>query len=601
VERRLLLALLLCILVTFVWVQLFAPRTGPSGAPPGGAPATRPSAPGVAVEPSTPPGVPPASAPAAREAFDAKEFTWGEGSFLARFSSVGARLLDLRLAGIYSRPGLTEEERADSENWLVLLAPGAKGGGSLGLRDHTGAIGGTDLERAVWDADAVGEGEGPIRFLLPLTNGLVWEKEIRRGAGDFALEMVLRLRNENPELVGKDYDLALVVADTIRRDRDLYYPDPVALAAYRKRFSVSLETRTPGKLKDGAAFDFPKPTGGDLLWGGASSKYFAVLARPEPPARFEFARALPELDPVTAGSKNGLPSGLRVELGVRFHTPPLGSVEEKRFSLYLGPKESGVLEAAEESFGEILDDDYGWFGWMSRALLAVLRLFHGVTGSWGVAIILLTALVRGVLFPINLRQQRTMAAWGVKMRKLQPEIDEIRKKYKEDFRKQQHAMGKLYKEHGIRPPLGGCLPMFLQFPVFLGLFYGLRSAYELRHAPFLWIPDLSLPDHTVAFGTTLPLLGWTHLNLLPILMVVLWYLQQKMTPLPADPQQARMMKIMRFFPFVFGFMLYNYAAGLSLYWIASSGLGILEYKFIRKKLPSFQPAPPPLAGTGTRR
>jgi YidC/Oxa1 family membrane protein insertase len=588
VERRLLLALVLCLLLTFVWVQLFAPRQARQ-TPAAPSTATQP-APAAQGPPSAAPETKPAEeAPRPAQSFESREISWRSGPFLARFTTVGARLLDLRVEGIYERVGLTDAERADPQNWLLLLKPTRDGGGSFGLRDHTGALEGADLERYVWEGRVVpgdGGGDGSVHFRLPLVNGLTFEKEIRAGSGGYGLEVVLRLRNENPDLVGKDYVFSFAPADSIRRDADPYYPDPVALAAYRGRFSVGLETIPPGKLKDGYAQDFPKPSGEDLAWAGAESKYFAVLARPLPPTRVAFARAVPETHPSAPKTEEELPPGVRVELGLQFHTPAVGAVEEKTFSLYLGPKETKVLQAADESFGELLDDDYGWFGWMSRILLWILRLFHGITDSWGVAIVLLTAVVRGTLFPINLRQQRSMAAFQVKVRKIQPQIDEIRKKYKDDFRKQQHAMGKLYQEHGLRPPLAGCLTIFLQFPVFLGLFYGLRAAYELRHAPFLWIGDLSLPDHTLHFGTKLPLLGWETLNVLPITMVVLWYLQQRMTPLPADPQQARMMKMMRFFPFIFGFMLYNYAAGLSLYWIASSTLGIFEYRFIRKRLPA---------------
>jgi YidC/Oxa1 family membrane protein insertase len=158
-----------------------------------------------------------------------------------------------------------------------------------------------------------------------------------------------------------------------------------------------------------------------------------------------------------------------------------------------------------------------------------------------------------------------MSRYQAKMKRLQPRIDEIKKRNAKDPAAQRQEQAKLMQEEGAFPPLGGCLPMFLQIPVFIGLFAALRASFDLRHAPFaLWIQDLSMPDQLLRIGLSLPLIGTIeYLNILPPLMVVLWIWQQKGMPVPADEQAARMQKMMMWMPVMMGFFLYNYAAGLS--------------------------------------
>ena len=229
----------------------------------------------------------------------------------------------------------------------------------------------------------------------------------------------------------------------------------------------------------------------------------------------------------------------------------------------------------------------GMFSSIANVLLFVLDGFHALTQSWGLAIILLTIAVRAILFPINRRSQTAMARYQTKMKRLQPKIDEIKKRCAKDPAQQRQEQAKLMQQEGAFPPLGGCLPMFLQIPVFIGLFAALRCSFDLRQAPFaLGIKDLALPDRLFAIHLGLPLVGTIeYLNVLPPLMVVLWIWQQKGMPMPADEQAARMQKMMMWMPVLFGFMLYNYAAGLSLYMITQSGLGILEQKVIKKVWP----------------
>ena len=194
-----------------------------------------------------------------------------------------------------------------------------------------------------------------------------------------------------------------------------------------------------------------------------------------------------------------------------------------------------------------------------------------------------------MLFPINRRSQTAMARYQKKMKRVQPKLDELKTKYANNTQKQREEQARIMQEEGAFPPLGGCLPMFLQIPVFIGLFQSLRVEYHLRQEPFLlWVRDLSLPDQLLRLdlNTHLPFIGTIeYLNVLPLLMVFLWVWQQRSMPTPTDAQQAKMQRMMMWMPILFGFMLYSYPSGLSLYMITSSAVGIFEIKVIKKFWP----------------
>ena len=234
-------------------------------------------------------------------------------------------------------------------------------------------------------------------------------------------------------------------------------------------------------------------------------------------------------------------------------------------------------------------------GFFGRLLLTLLRFFHSIAGNWGLATILLTVLVRLVLVPLNFKSQYEMAHYQKRMSKVKPLMDEIRKKYAKNKQKMNQELMKLQKKHKLTPPLMGCLPMFITIPVFFGLFMALRVSFDLRQQPFFgWIKDLSMPD--MLFRIQEGAVGWAdklipdYFNVLPILMTLLWWLQQKLMPKSDDPQQKQMQVMMQFMPILFGFMLYNYAAGLALF-------GILEARLIKKKVQALTQAEA-LAPTG---
>ena len=226
-----------------------------------------------------------------------------------------------------------------------------------------------------------------------------------------------------------------------------------------------------------------------------------------------------------------------------------------------------------------------WFADISTMLMRFLRFLNGLVGNFGVAIILMTILIKGMLFPLTRRQQRSMHAYQKKMQRVQPKIRAIQARYKDDRTKLNEELMKFYRENGVAPPLGGCLPIFLQMPIFIGLFNALRYAIDLRFEPFLYITDLSQPDRLFELPFHLPWpLSSSDLNLLPILMIITWFFQQRLMPRSEDPQVQQQQKMMQFMPIIFGLLFYTMPSGLVLYWMTSTGIGIIEQLYIKKRL-----------------
>jgi YidC/Oxa1 family membrane protein insertase len=256
-----------------------------------------------------------------------------------------------------------------------------------------------------------------------------------------------------------------------------------------------------------------------------------------------------------------------------------------KFHMYAGPKEHDRLEALNIGLEHIID--YGFFSIIARPLFWILKFFFKFTGNYGWAIILITIVTRIPFIPLMTKSQKSMK----KMQELQPLMNEIREKYKKEPQKQQAAMMELYKKHKVSP-LGGCLPMLLQIPVFFALYKVLLISIELRGAPFmLWVTDLAIPDTLFGHIPALPLIGsligGMALGPLPILMGATMFIQQKMTPSTMDPTQAKMMLMM---PLVFTFVFLNMASGLVLYWLVGNILGIIQQFFVNRSLTKEQAA-----------
>jgi YidC/Oxa1 family membrane protein insertase len=243
------------------------------------------------------------------------------------------------------------------------------------------------------------------------------------------------------------------------------------------------------------------------------------------------------------------------------------------YTVYVGPKEFSALNAVNPSLDRAID--FGWSHFIARPLLSLLRLSHSVTGNYGIDIILLTVLVKLIFFPLSLKSFKSMA----EMQKLQPQLEQLRAQYQNDREALNREMMEMYRRHKINP-LGGCLPLLVQFPVFIGLYQALMMAIELRQAPFFgWIQDLSQPDRLGTFA--LPFVDPPGVPVLTILMGGTMIMQQAMTPMPGDPVQQKMMMLM---PIIFTIMFVNFPAGLVLYWLVNNVLSIAQQYAYNKGL-----------------
>lgn len=257
--------------------------------------------------------------------------------------------------------------------------------------------------------------------------------------------------------------------------------------------------------------------------------------------------------------------------------------------LFAGAKESAVLDTYEDSgiaqFG--LAITWGWFWFFEKPFLWLLTTLNGLVGNFGVAIILMTVIVRGLMFPIAQKQFASMAA----MRAVQPKMKEIQERFKDDKQRQQQEIMKLYKDEQVNP-LAGCLPLILQIPIFFALYKVLVLAIEMRHEPFaLWIKDLSAPDpaHILNLFGMLPydVPGFLAIGPLAILLGITMWLTFKLNPAAMDPVQQQVFAIM---PWILMFVMAPFAAGLLLYWVTSNILTLAQQSYLYSKHPQLKAA-----------
>ncbi len=284
---------------------------------------------------------------------------------------------------------------------------------------------------------------------------------------------------------------------------------------------------------------------------GLRDRYFCAILAGE---KKEYNGFVKKLDPKKS------------EIGLKLSDLELmaGQKMERKFSIYLGPQDLKEINAVNLQWASIIN--YGTFDIIAQMLLKLLEIFYNVVHNWGIAIILLSLAVYLLLYPLTLKQMRSMK----EMQLLQPKIQELQKLHKDNPQKLNKEIMELYREHKVNP-LSGCLPLILQMPIFFALYQALMRTVALKGANFLWIKDLSEPDRLIVLKNSLPLLG-KDINLLPILMMIGMFVQQKITMVSSGSGQANeQQKIMLFvFPLIFGIIFYNMPAGLVLYWFVNS-------------------------------
>jgi len=334
------------------------------------------------------------------------------------------------------------------------------------------------------------------------------------------------------------------------------------------------------KFKKGKKPPF-RGDGGILGFAGVSNQFFATIIEPETAydAWVWGDRRAVQLPEIAGGG-----SGEAIRMGMSLPEETLSvkgdNKESLTFNLYLGPKDNLLLRKIGEDYGEVMN--YGMFGWISFVLSWLLNvLFSGLFSKifdawgWGFAIVTLTIIIRAVMWPLQNKSTRAMK----RMSKLQPEMKELREKYADDPGRMNQEMMKMYREYGINP-LGGCLPLLVQIPIFFGFYIMLQYAVELRQQSFLWVEDLALPDTVAKLPFSLPFLG-DGVNLLPTVMAVTMVLQMALTPKTGDKMQRRLFMMM---PIIFFFFCYNFASALALYWTTSNIFAIVQM-LITRRLP----------------
>lgn len=336
--------------------------------------------------------------------------------------------------------------------------------------------------------------------------------------------------------------------------------------------------------------------GAALAYIGVDAQYFAAALLPKKDKLSDvwFTTATPKLATAKITARDTLPTYNNVTFSLEREPIKLaaGGTRVDGFTVFAGPKRPELLAkyyaSGDENYSLNNFMYYGWFGWVAVAMLWILHTFYAFVQNYGIAIVMLTMLVRGSMYPLSLKQTRNMA----KMQELKPEMDRIAEKYKDDMQKRGQAQNELFRKHNYHP-MAGCLPALIQLPIFLGLYRALSVDVELRQAPLIsdairWCSNLAAPDMLFNWSAWTP--RWfdnatsmfglgPYFNVLPIVTLLLFLLQQKLfMPPPTNEQMALQQKMMKYMMIFMGLMFFKVPSGLCIYFIASSLWGIAEKK-----------------------
>jgi len=446
----------------------------------------------------------------------------------------------------------------------------------LGLRFTDPGLG-NQLDFRRFDVVQMGAGQG-VTFSIELPGAAVVRKHFRFGASPHVLDVKVEYENleSAPRRLGLDQTPAYVLdwePGLVIRDEGTQFPP-----AFIWRRDALTQTFKPDDLPIANGQPEDKRVPG-VEWVGYKSKYFFVALKPGG-------------DGPTTGDAwmSGRPDNFRLGLAQPSLTLEASESIATDYSLYLGPLHIGELQQAWTTLPTALRffGPGGWFGdtvsdmmdWFAKLLLKNLNWWYSFFPNYGVAIILLTVVVRVVVFPLTIKSMRSMK----KMQALQPELAAIKEKYKDNPQEFQKQMMLIYRERKINP-LAGCLPLLLQMPVFIALYRMLWNTFEMRGAEFLWINDLSQPDSLfqMPFLTGLPLFGdaLSNFNVLPFLIGGSMLLSMRLTPTSGPMQSPEQKMVMNLMPIIFAAFSYPFSAGLNLYVLTSTVLGIVQNWLVR--------------------
>lgn len=391
-----------------------------------------------------------------------------------------------------------------------------------------------------------------LSFYFKNPDGLTLEKSFIFKPKSYQIEVNVRLVNNTREAVNAPLVVSLELPAPEHANRYSFQGPSIYL-------NNKLEEIKIKKLKKKSDF------AGTVSWAGLEDQYFMVALIPEKPEKSKVHIAV---------KSNGL-----LKIDNTNTIKPIEPQEEASysFSLYLGPKRITTLKAVGHNLDKAVN--FGFFDFIAKPCLWAMNLIYNhLIPNYGVAIILLTIFFKLLFWPLGNKSYKSMA----EMKKLQPLMTEIREKYKDDKKRMNEEIMGLYRTYKVNP-MSGCLPMLVQIPVFFAFYRMLYAAIELRHAPFLlWINDLSAPDRLFRFHFAIPMMTPPYgIPVLTIIMGLTMFLQQKMSPPPGDPTQAKFMMLM---PVIFTVIFINFPSGLVLYWMVNNILSISQQYYITRKI-----------------
>jgi len=403
---------------------------------------------------------------------------------------------------------------------------------------------------ATRDVISVEDKEQSLEFHFTNTDGVTIKKQFVFYPDSYLIDMNVSFVNQSSGAIdGKPtIKIANVVGDPNSR---ISFEGPMALI--------------DGKLEETKIKEIEKKPQmeGTFRWIGITDRYFMSVLIPE--------------EPVTGSMKMEKAGEAMViaELVLPEATIPQNTEKVYKYKVFIGPKDTELLAKVNYDLGKAVN--FGMFDFLAKPFLWIMNQIYKVIPNYGIAIIILTLLTKIILWPLGNKSYKSMND----MKRMQPLMAEIREKYKDDKKKINEETMALYRTYKINP-MGGCLPMIVQLPVFLALYRMLYQAIELRHAPFFsWINDLSAPDRLFHFGFSIPFMQPPYgIPVLTVVMGATMFLQQKMSPPPGDPTQAKMMMFM---PLIFTVIFINFPAGLVLYWLTNNIFSIAQQYYIQKK------------------
>ena len=464
--------------------------------------------------------------------------------YVAQISSDGASFVSFRLKDY-------REESAKDSGMKEVLNPGTLPGDfSLSFLNNT--VPGLDTAFFVGDGDhlIVSDQDASLLFKWMSRDGVLIEKKYTFSPETYLIGCSVTVKNGSDETINDNLSMSLFGQN--EEKRRFSFEGPSGLV------DKHLENVDVKDLDEKNIYK------GSVEWVAIQSRYFLSGVIPEEKADASMRISM-EGDLIEA----------RI-VGKRSTITP-GSQASFNYELYTGPKSYTLLKKLKNNLHRVVN--FGWFDIIAKPCLTLMNfIYNHVISNYGVAIILLTLLIKLIFWPLGTKSYRSMH----EMKKLQPLMAELREKHKNDKQKMNQEVMNLYKLYKVNP-MSGCLPMVVQMPIFFALYRMLYSAIELRHAPFLgWITDLSAPDRLFHFAFSIPFMeAPSGIPVLTLLMGASMFLQQKMSPPAGDPTQAKMMMMM---PLFMTFVFINFSSGLVLYWLVNNVISISQQYYITKKL-----------------